>query len=145
MTNVTPYHADYELLEHARQGRIESRGRRWLGDRFGEPEPIQPEEWIDAESRGWGSALQHLGEFQQVEFHRAQLLALYPLPGCAPALPGKPTPKRPKGTGYDAVDAPILEKMHELRAKQPMSVTEAAGHFFQKHEAKATRRKFIAW
>jgi hypothetical protein len=79
MTGGDRVRAQLELSHHAAQGRVNTRGTRWTGERFSEPESIPPALWVDAYENGWGAAFVRIREFQRPEFRRADLLALYPV------------------------------------------------------------------
>ena len=114
--------AQLELCHHAARCGIETRGKKWTGERFGEPASIPPALWETAYENGFTAAFAHVGDFQHLEFRRADLLALYPVFPVAS--------KRPKGTGYQKADAPILEEMHKLLSEGKVrSPSEAADHF----------------
>jgi hypothetical protein len=123
MTGGDRVRAQLELCHHAAQAGIETRGRKWTGDGFGEPESIPPARWENAYENGFAAAFPRVGDFrQQLEFRRADLLTLYPI---------FPEPnKRPKGTGYQKADALIHEKMRTLiNERKARSPSDAAIRF----------------
>jgi len=135
--------ADRALFYDCQSGRVRTRATTKGGQILAEPIPLSLEYWGGSyESRldvrlwivgtgtSWGP--EDPGELGGFEYCLDDLLALYPL--SAPARTNRRRPKavnkRPLDTGYQKLDGPILEKMHQLMiAKEATSATDAANRF----------------
>jgi hypothetical protein len=126
--------ADRALFYDCQSGRVRTQATTKGGQILAEPIQLSLEYWGGSyESRlelwivgtgtSWGP--EDPGELGGFEYCLDDLLALYPL-----SAPARTNRRRPKDTGYQKLDGPILEKMHQLMiAKEATSATDAANRF----------------